>query len=132
MHTRDKGVKVNAGNRVRFTVEEGTDGPKADKLEVIDEDGKVIDQPFDEKKKPKATDSAKVKGKGVAATPAKRKRSSTTDGNIYEGTIKSFNQKRGWGFITCEDTEALYGKDIILHHKNVGSKTYEKGEGVRV
>lgn len=33
---------------------------------------------------------------------------------IFEGSIKSFNQDKGWGHIDCAETRKLYGKDIFL------------------
>jgi len=39
----------------------------------------------------------------------------------FEGTIKSFNDKNGYGFIECPDLKALgYMKDVFLHQKALG------------
>lgn len=32
----------------------------------------------------------------------------------YSGQVKSFNAQKGWGFIECEETQNLYGKDVFL------------------
>jgi CspA family cold shock protein len=32
----------------------------------------------------------------------------------YVGAIKSFNAEKGWGFIECAETAAIYGKDIFV------------------
>lgn len=32
----------------------------------------------------------------------------------YAGAIKSFNAEKGWGFIECQETFAMYGKDIFV------------------
>jgi len=52
---------------------------------------------------------------------AGRRRSSSEDaGQTYQGTIKNFNEAKGWGFITCAETEEIYHKDIFVHKKEVG------------
>jgi len=35
------------------------------------------------------------------------------------GTIKNWNPVKGWGFISCQDTMNIYGKDIFLHKKEL-------------
>lgn len=37
-----------------------------------------------------------------------------TDSPVFLGEIKSFNPTKGWGMISCEATEKMYGKDIFL------------------
>lgn len=32
----------------------------------------------------------------------------------FLGTVKTFNLQKGWGFVECAQTQALYGKDIFL------------------
>jgi cold shock CspA family protein len=34
--------------------------------------------------------------------------------HVYIGTVKSFNEEKGYGHIACEATKKLYGKDIFL------------------
>ena len=46
-----------------------------------------------------------------------------------EGTVKWFNNKRGWGFIVKED-----GEDIFVHYsaiKGDGFKTLDEGQRVQ-
>merc|ERR1712151_342450 len=129
MHTREKGVKVNAGDRVRFTVQDGAKGPEVNELEVINSEGEEIDQPFPERQRESTGKKVQSAPKGKGPPPPKG--SFETDGMTYTGKIKSFNEKRGWGFIQCAETEETYGKDIIVHHHNVGAMNFTVGEEVR-
>jgi cold shock protein len=48
---------------------------------------------------------------------------------MLQGTVKWFNNKRGWGFIVKED-----GEDIFVHYsaiKGDGFKTLEEGQRVQ-
>jgi CspA family cold shock protein len=50
-------------------------------------------------------------------------------GQMQEGTVKWFNNKKGWGFIQKED-----GSDIFVHYsaiKGEGYKSLAEGERVR-
>lgn len=37
-------------------------------------------------------------------------------GKRYAGKIKSFNTTNGFGFIQCQETEELYGRDVFFNH----------------
>merc|ERR1711972_675036 len=38
----------------------------------------------------------------------------------FQGRIKSFNLEKGWGFIECPQTYAIYNRDVFLHKAEVG------------
>ena len=47
---------------------------------------------------------------------------------MAEGTVKWFNDRKGYGFIECED-----GKDCFVHHTAIqaeGFKTLKEGQKV--
>lgn len=39
--------------------------------------------------------------------------------SVYSGTVKSFNAERGWGFVTSEELQQTFGKDIFLHRRDL-------------
>jgi len=50
----------------------------------------------------------------------------------YIGTVKSFNPEKGWGHIECDETHALYGKDIFLMRSQfVGMDSVNRGDEVQ-
>lgn len=48
--------------------------------------------------------------------------------NKYIGKIKSFNEQRQYGFISCKETEDLFGGDVFLH----GSQYHNQQVGTQV
>jgi len=42
------------------------------------------------------------------------------DNEQYVGSVKSFSEKRGFGFLACPETEAKYGQDVYVHHQELG------------
>ena len=48
---------------------------------------------------------------------------------MAQGVVKWFNDKKGFGFITCEDG----GKDVFVHHTGIdaaGFRTLQEGDRV--
>lgn len=52
----------------------------------------------------------KVDGKGAQAVDGK-------GSSVYFGYVKSYNQDKGYGFITCDETFASFGRDVFLYHQ---------------
>jgi len=51
-----------------------------------------------------------------------------SEDTVYNGSVKWFDRKKGFGFITSEE-----GKDFFAHYSNIvmdGFKALEKGESV--
>merc|ERR1712032_768298 len=40
-----------------------------------------------------------------------------------QGFIKSFNQQKGFGFIECQELQPIFGTDVFIHQKQMGSFT---------
>lgn len=55
---------------------------------------------------------------------------SNTLPGIAEGTVKWFNDEKGFGFVRCDELD----RDVFVHYSNVmmdGHKTLEPGQTVR-
>lgn len=39
---------------------------------------------------------------------------SFNDVQVFFGTVKSFNEEKGWGHISCPQTQQIYGKDMFV------------------
>lgn len=38
----------------------------------------------------------------------------------YHGILKTFDYSRGYGFIACADTHAIFQRDVFIHHSQMG------------
>jgi len=60
------------------------------------------------------------KGDGKSKGCSKGKPDQQEELGQFQGTIKSFNAKSGYGFINCEDLKALgCANDVFLHHQQL-------------
>lgn len=50
---------------------------------------------------------------------------------IYMGSIKMYNEEKGWGFIECNETRLLYNKDVFIHKKDLSGHAPSVGETVQ-
>merc|ERR1712080_144407 len=63
----------------------------------------------------------------VNITPVSDGQSST---ETFTGTVKNFNEQKGWGFIESEKSKEIYGQDIFLHKKELSDISLKVGEEV--
>lgn len=47
------------------------------------------------------------------------------DGQRYYGVIKSYNERRGFGFVACEETARIWGRDVYLSKEEVNQLAKE-------
>jgi hypothetical protein len=54
----------------------------------------------------------------IAAVAAAEAAVATYDGEVfperYLGVVKSYNDRRGFGFVACDETAALFGRDVCV------------------
>jgi cold shock CspA family protein len=55
---------------------------------------------------------------------------SETLGQTFTGSVKNFNEQKGWGFIQCEQTMELFKQDIFLHKNDLNNISPTIGEKV--
>jgi len=93
------GQAVEVGNKVRFNVGMGVKGPEAQSIAVVGTSQAFGGMPSQAYHAPQMP------------TPANVQR--------FSGIVKNWNIEKGWGFIQCSETMAVYGKDIFLHRNQL-------------
>jgi len=78
---------VHAGDQVMFRVQFGPKGPEAANVSILPQGP----------------------GRGGAGAEV--------DGASFTGVVKMFDEDKGWGFIECEESKAVYQRDIFLHKR---------------
>mmetsp|Transcript_58721 Transcript_58721/g.108332 ORF Transcript_58721/g.108332 Transcript_58721/m.108332 type:complete len:336 (-) Transcript_58721:125-1132(-) len=48
----------------------------------------------------------------------------------FTGIVKMWNEEKGWGFISCKETQSIYGKDIFFHSRDAGGADPTPGQEV--
>ena len=41
-------------------------------------------------------------------------------GKVYVGTVKRYTEDRAWGFVDCDLTYRIFGKDVFVHKRDLG------------
>lgn len=47
----------------------------------------------------------------------------------WQGAIKSYNELKGWGFLTSEEIQSTFGKDIFMHKRDMQAGTPVPSQG---
>merc|ERR1712127_827758 len=51
-------------------------------------------------------------------------------GTVFQGKVKSFNEAKGWGFVTSTEVQQMFGKDIFVHRREVGETIPAAGDPI--
>uniref|UniRef100_A0A7S1RM95 CSD domain-containing protein n=1 Tax=Alexandrium catenella TaxID=2925 RepID=A0A7S1RM95_ALECA len=94
------GTKISAGDEVQFTLRQGLRGVEATEV-----------RPLSRATTTASPDEAfSVEGAMQAGQPE-------ATGREFVGTLKMFDNTKGWGFLECDESRQLYGKDIFVHKR---------------
>eukprot|EP00418_Pyrodinium_bahamense_P037036 CAMPEP_0179205848 /NCGR_PEP_ID=MMETSP0796-20121207/102625_1 /TAXON_ID=73915 /ORGANISM="Pyrodinium bahamense, Strain pbaha01" /LENGTH=381 /DNA_ID=CAMNT_0020910739 /DNA_START=84 /DNA_END=1226 /DNA_ORIENTATION=+ len=74
-------------------------------------------------KGPQATD-VQVLPEGCFSTDS-------SPGSSFVGVVKSFHSEKGWGFVTSDEIQQFFGKDIFLHRLELGGIVPQPGDAVQ-
>jgi len=55
----------------------------------------------------------------------------TSTGMVFVGTVKTFNDTKGWGFIDSPAASPIFLSEIFLHKNELGDKTVTTGDQVQ-
>eukprot|EP00413_Alexandrium_margalefii_P005848 CAMPEP_0204524324 /NCGR_PEP_ID=MMETSP0661-20131031/7317_1 /ASSEMBLY_ACC=CAM_ASM_000606 /TAXON_ID=109239 /ORGANISM="Alexandrium margalefi, Strain AMGDE01CS-322" /LENGTH=263 /DNA_ID=CAMNT_0051530075 /DNA_START=63 /DNA_END=851 /DNA_ORIENTATION=+ len=125
LKTELRGVPPTQGTRLGFSVAQGRKGPIATSLRMLPKAiGAISATPGP------ADMQARLGGGGAKRKLLELEYSQTPQSPSYLGTIKSFNLAKGWGFVECADTEAIYGKDILVLKDELAGGSLERGQRV--
>lgn len=52
-------------------------------------------------------------------------------GMVFTGEVKSFNDTKGWGFISSAQADPIFHSDIFLHKRDLNGKTVRPGDQIQ-
>merc|ERR1712224_1024331 len=54
-------------------------------------------------------------GGGVSSSGSRAVALDVVDQLLFIGTLRPFNSANGFGFISCAETQSLFGRDVFVH-----------------
>jgi len=100
------GVGVQPGEMLRFSVQDTERGPSAVDARAVASMGNQCG----ERSKAAGGGSMPMGGPRQASPPT----FAGSAGRLFYGSIKTFNVEKGWGMIACQESQAMYGKDMFV------------------
>mmetsp|Transcript_12649 Transcript_12649/g.40458 ORF Transcript_12649/g.40458 Transcript_12649/m.40458 type:complete len:356 (-) Transcript_12649:92-1159(-) len=119
MKSQIPGGSISKGTSVSFSVGDGLKGPEANTIKVVGGPMNAAPQMGGYLQLTNAYQQW-----GSAPSPSPR-------GSAYYGTVKSFNEEKGWGHITCQQTQTIYGKDMFVMRSSLNGATIKQGDSVQ-
>eukprot|EP00928_Gymnodinium_smaydae_P079566 TRINITY_DN63466_c0_g1_i1.p1 TRINITY_DN63466_c0_g1~~TRINITY_DN63466_c0_g1_i1.p1 ORF type:complete len:354 (+),score=83.79 TRINITY_DN63466_c0_g1_i1:134-1195(+) len=102
------GDVVLKGAQVTFAVSHGLKGPEAANVTMVR--------------------SRDASGAALALDAAALKMSSK---KVYYGAVKNYAEEKGWGFVECQNTFDIYGKDMFFLRSALGGNSAQQGDSVQ-
>jgi len=128
MKSKIPGGSISKGTVVQFAVVDGQKGPEADAVKLVPGIVGAVQPGWS--KTPQAKIAAEFALPLAWAAPMQppppqmiqHMHSGGGGGppsynqgqSLHYGTVKSFNEEKGWGHITCPQTQSMYGKDMFV------------------
>jgi len=53
------------------------------------------------------------------------------EASMFTGTVKSFNEEKGWGFLEDPELKELFGKDIFFHKRELDGQSPSNGDEIQ-
>jgi len=121
--------QVNKGEQVTFQVTQGQKGPEAANVQQVGFGGGAAAAGFLQQMQQMGAppqlmqQMQQMTGMQGGAQMGKA-------GQTHFGSIKSFNEEKGWGHIDCDATRKLYGKDMFFMRSALNGQTVQIGDVV--
>lgn len=147
------GYMANAGDIVRFSIEESPKGPQAKDVKTVTKQKLGSNQAGDDTPQLLAqlasiqqklnqrgiATSAPLNAYGVPTRSVGRAGSAGSgcggggapQGGTYSGVVKSYNAVKGWGMIECAKTHGMYGKDMFFLKTSLAADNANPGDQVQ-
>jgi cold shock CspA family protein len=103
------------GEQVRFSVKQEAKGPAAIEVTPL---RLMQAYPPAAPQVPMYAPPQMVYGGNMKGAPPPVGKQPSKD-HVYIGSVKSFNEEKGWGHIACEGTKKIYNKDVFLMKREV-------------
>jgi len=136
MKSQVPGGMINKGTMVQFSVVQGVKGPEGHNIRPVGGapavqgfGGMVGMQPAQNRSQPQ------MRNTGVVGQPQNFAGNNNAVCNmpstsVFFGTLKSFNEEKGWGHISCPQTQAVYGKDMFVLRSALNGAPVSVGDSV--
>jgi cold shock CspA family protein len=137
MKSKIPGGSITKGAVVQFAVVDGLKGPEADAVKLVpgiigalqpgwSKPQQSMPQAWAQPMQPPPSQMMQQMHSGGGGGPP-----SFSQGQpFYYGTVKSFNEEKGWGHITCPQTQSMYGKDMFVMRSALVGGPIKPGDNV--
>jgi len=128
MRSSVQGGHVAQGTPVHFSVGQGLKGPQAESVVPAGGGMGGCGGMYPPQYGGAHQHGGALVGGGMAPPPAAVAPANANQ--TFFGTIKSFNEEKGWGHISCAQTQVIYGKDMFLLRSQLNGAPVTIGDSV--
>jgi len=136
MKSKIPGGSITKGTVVQFGVVDGLKGPEADAVKLVPGIIGALQPGWSKSTPPQAWAAPQMQPQppqmmqqmhsGGGGGPP----SYNPGQSFYYGTVKGFNEEKGWGHISCPQTQSLYGKDMFVMRSALAGIPVKPGDNV--
>jgi len=123
--------QVNKGEQVTFQVTQGQKGPEAANVQQVGFGGGAPAAGFlQQMQQMGAPPQLLQQMQQMTGMQGGAQAQMGKPGQTHFGSIKSFNEEKGWGHIDCDATRKIHGKDMFVMRSALNGQTVQIGDVV--